>query len=166
MARKSDFTAEEWELLRTAPYLTALAVAVAGGSGIFGSLKEAMAPAGAIIEAAQGDNGLLRDICNKEEMKAAQESLKGFVKGKDIDALRRQVREAALEKVRSALGLLASRDAVDDADAYRHFVTEIADRVAKAAKEGGFLGFGGERVSENERALLADLAGVVGTAGA
>jgi hypothetical protein len=166
MARKGDFTEEEWEVLRTTPYLTALAVAVAGGSGIFGSLKEAMAPAGAIIEAAQGDNGLLRDICNKEEMKASQESLKGFVKGEDIDALRRQVREAALEKVGSALGLLASKGAVDDTDAYRQFVTKIADRVAKAAKEGGFLGFGGERVSENERALLADLAGVVGTAGA
>jgi hypothetical protein len=164
MARKNDFTAEEWELLRTAPYLTALAVAVAGGSGIFGSLKEAMAPAGAIIEAARGDNGLLRDICKQEEMKAAQTSLKGLVKGKDIEALRWQVREAALEKVGLAIGLLASRDAADDARAYRHFVTEIANRVAKAAKEGGFLGFGGERVSENERALLADLAGIVGSA--
>lgn len=164
MARKNDFSAEEWELLRTAPYLTALAVAVAGGSGIFGSFKEAMAPAGAIIEAARGDNGLLRDICAQEEMKAAQTSLKGLVKGKDIEALRRQVREAALEKVGSAIGLLASRDAADDVQAYRQFVTEIANRVAKAAKEGGFLGFGGERVSENERALLADLAGIVGSA--
>jgi hypothetical protein len=37
--------------------------------------------------------------------------------------------------------------------------------VAKAAKEGGFLGFGGERVSENEKTLLADLSSAVGTVG-
>lgn len=166
MARKEDFSQEEWELLRTTPYLTALAVAVAGGSGIFGSLKEAIAPAGAIIEAAQGDNGLLRDVCKQDEMKAAQQSLRGMVKGEDIDTLRRQAREAAIEKVQAALALLRSRGADEDADAYGGFVREIADRVAKAAKEGGFLGFGGERVSENEKALLADLAGVTGSGAA
>ncbi len=36
-------------------------------------------------------------------------------------------------------------------------MTKIANGVAEAAKEGGFLGFGGERVSENEEALLKDL---------
>ena len=125
----------------------------------------AIAPAGAIIEAAKGDNGLLRDICQQEEMKAAQQSLKEMVKGKDIDTLRRQVRETALAKTRTSLEILHAKGAKDDADAYRKFVTVIADRVAKAAKEGGFLGFGGERVSENEKTLLADLSSVVGTVG-
>lgn len=165
MARKGDFAREEWEVLRTTPYLTALAVALAGGSGIFGSLKEAIAPAGAIIEAAKGDNGLLRDICQQEEMKAAQQSLKEMVKGKDIDTLRRQVRETSLAKTRTSLEILHAKGAKDDADAYRRFVTVIADRVARAAKEGGFLGFGGERVSENEKTLLADLSSAVGTVG-
>jgi hypothetical protein len=31
---------------------------------------------------------------------------------------------------------------------------DIADRTANAAKEGSFLGFGGERVSEGERAVI------------
>ena len=165
MARKSEFAIEEWEVLRTAPYLTALAVAVAGGSGIFGSFKEAIAPAGAIIEAAKGDNGLLRDICQQEEMKAAQQTLKDLVKGKDIDTLRRQVRETALSNTRTSLEILHAKGAKEDAEAFSKFVTVIADRVAKAAKEGGFLGFGGERVSENERTLLADLSSVVGSIG-
>lgn len=34
----------------------------------------------------------------------------------------------------------------------------IAERVANASTEGGFLGFGGERMSEHEKATLADLA--------
>jgi len=39
----------------------------------------------------------------------------------------------------------------------------VAENVAKAAKEGGFLGFGGERVSEGEKALFADLGRVLET---
>jgi hypothetical protein len=35
--------------------------------------------------------------------------------------------------------------------------------VANASTEGGFLGFGGERVSEGERQFLAQLNALVGT---
>jgi hypothetical protein len=41
-----------------------------------------------------------------------------------------------------------------DADAYRSFLVGIAERTAQAAKEGGFLGFGGEWVSKDERTVL------------
>jgi glutamine synthetase len=41
MSTKTDFTPEEWETLRNAPYLAAAAVMVAGRSGILGSIKEA-----------------------------------------------------------------------------------------------------------------------------
>ena len=36
-------------------------------------------------------------------------------------------------------------------------VKSLGKRVAEAAKEGSFLGFGGERVSEGERQMLAKL---------
>ena len=92
MATKSDFTAQEWETLRDAPQLVMLSVATAGSSGPFGSLKEAFAPAGAIIEAAKGGNELLRSICDREELKAAQKSLRSSIKiGSDIKALRNQL---------------------------------------------------------------------------
>jgi len=39
----------------------------------------------------------------------------------------------------------------------RRWLYGIADKVANAAKEGGFLGFGGTRVSEDEQAFLTDL---------
>jgi len=56
MATKADFSASEWQVLRDAPHWVVIAVAAAGGSGLFGSLKEAIAPAGAMIEALKGDN--------------------------------------------------------------------------------------------------------------
>jgi len=78
MATKTDFSAAEWETLRNAPHVVVLAVAAAGGNGLFGSIKEAMAPAGTLIEALQGENQLLRQICDKEEIKASnRQNLKG-----------------------------------------------------------------------------------------
>ena len=62
MAAKTDFTAQEWEVLCHAPHLVMLSVATAGSSGPIGSIKEAFAPAGAIIEAAKGNNELLRQV--------------------------------------------------------------------------------------------------------
>jgi hypothetical protein len=39
--------------------------------------------------------------------------------------------------------------------AYRGWILGIADKVANAAEEGGFLGFGGVRVSEEEQKMIA-----------
>jgi hypothetical protein len=40
----------------------------------------------------------------------------------------------------------------------------IAQRTAEAAKEGGFLGIGGTRVSENETVAIRDVARALGVA--
>ena len=80
MATKTDFSTTEWETLRDAPHAVVLAVAAAGASGLFGSIKEAMAPTGTMVEALHGENQLLRQICDREEIKASIESLKGMAK--------------------------------------------------------------------------------------
>ena len=124
--------------------------------GPFGSIKEAFAPAGAIIEAAKGSNELLRGICDREELKAAQQSLRNSIKiGSDIKSLREQLQNAAADKAAEANAILKKKGSTSDLDAYRHLLVDIADRTAKAAKEGGFLGFGGEWVSEGERAVIS-----------
>ena len=45
----------------------------------------------------------------------------------------------------------------DDAPAFRSWLKSIAQDAAEAAREGGFLGFGGEKVSEAEKATLAEI---------
>ena len=162
MIQKSDFSAQEWELLRDTPHLVAIAVAVAGGSGLFGSLKEAIAPARTIVQASQGNNTLLREICNREEMKAAQDSLREQFKATEFDTLRENMRAAAVSNVKSAMELLREKASDEDRKTYQDFVNKIANDVAEAAKEGGFLGFGGERISENEQTLLKDLRSAIG----
>lgn len=156
MATKSDFTQQEWETLRDAPHLVMLSVATAGSSGPFGSIKEAFAPAAAIVEAAKGSNELLRQICDREELKAAQQSLRSSIKtGSDVKSLREQLQNAAAEKAAEANAVLKQKGSPGDLDAFRSLLVNIADRTAKAAKEGGFLGFGGEWVSENERGVIS-----------
>jgi hypothetical protein len=155
MATKTDFTAQEWEVMRDAPHLVMLSVATAGASGPFGSIKEAFAPAGAIIEAAKGKNELLRQICLRDEIKASQQALRSSIKiGSDVKALRDQLQNSAAEKATEANAILKRKGSVEDLEAYRQLLVNIADRTAKAAKEGGFLGFGGEWVSEGERAVM------------
>ncbi len=161
MATKTDFSNSEWEILRDAPHSVALAVAVAGASGIFGSVKEAIASAGTIVGALKGDNALLRDVCARDEMKAAQGSLRSGIKMTDINTLRDQLKAGAADKAAAAVNLLDQKGFTEDLSVYKSFLMEIGNKVAEAAKEGGFLGFGGERVSEGEREVLAKLGGLL-----
>jgi hypothetical protein len=155
MATKAEFTAQEWEVLRDVPHLVTLSVATAGSSGPIGSLKEAFAPLGAIIAAAKGSDDLLRGVCDREELKAAQQTLRGSIKtGGDAKALRDQLQNAAAEKAAAANAILKQKGSPEDLKAFRQLLMDIADRTANAAKEGSFLGFGGERVSEGERAVI------------
>ncbi len=157
MATKADFTDLEWESLRNAPHLVALAVATAGSSGPIGSLKEAFAPAGAIIAAAKGNNQLLKNICDTAELKAAQQSIRSSIKITDAKTLRDDLQNLAAEKAREATAVLKQKCSPGDLDAFRSLLVDIADRTAKAAKEGSFLGFGGERVSEGERKVISQI---------
>jgi hypothetical protein len=154
MATKTDFTTQEWEALRDAPHFVSLAVATAGASGPFGSLKEAFAPASALVEASKSTNELLRNLCDRTELKAAQKSVRASIKASDMKTLRSELQTLAADKARAASAILQQKGASGDADAFRTFLVDIAERTAKAAKEGGFLGFGGEWVSENERTVL------------
>jgi hypothetical protein len=158
MATKADFTPQEWDILRDAPQIVMLAVATAGSSGPIGSIKEAFAPVGAIIEAAKGNDALLRAICDREELKAAQQSLRNSIKlAGDAKALREQLQNLAAEKAEAANAILKKKGSPEDLNAFRRLLMDIADRTASAAKEGSFLGFGGERVSEGERAVIKRL---------
>ena len=163
MATKTNFSSNEWEVLRDTPHLVALAVAAAGSSGIFGSIAEAIAPSGTFIEALKGSNQLLREVCAKEEIKASIESIKSLAKtNNDFTEIQTALRKEATDKSRAALALLRQKGSPEDIAAYSDFLIKLGDKVANAAKEGAFLGFGGERVSEHERTLLAELAEAIG----
>jgi hypothetical protein len=162
MAGKTDFTAEEWNTLRDAPQVVALAVAVSGASGIVGTLKEAFSSSVALVEGMKSDSPLIRALCTREEISAGQQELRASLpQGAGLDAAKQKLSALAVEKARAAMEILRRKDSAD-AEAYRGFVKGVGERVAQSAKEGGVLGFGGERVSEGERQMLASLDGALG----
>lgn len=71
-------------------------------------------------------------------------------------------KNAVLERVRAASELVGRKASPDEANAYRKMLIDIAQDAADASKEGGFLGFGGVRVSDKEKAFIADVSRAAG----
>lgn len=165
MTTRTDFTPEQWQALRSAPQLVALATAAAGNSGLLGSLSEGMATAWSIAEAVRGDHPLLKEVFGKDEIRVAQQEIRELIKGvSDKATLNTRLQDSAANTIKLAVAALAAKGAATDAEAYRKLLGGIADKVANASKEGGFLGFGGERVSEGERVFITKLHDLLGVA--
>lgn len=162
MANKSDFTSEEWEQITTAPKMAALYVTVASPSGPTGVVQELMAASKALVEAMKAStgnaliDGVAADFREKVEKK---EKIESPQMSKDPV----EVKARCLQACRDLAALLLQK-APTDAEGYKKWVYQAAQHAAEAAKEGGFLGIGGERVSEAEAAALEELAGALGIA--
>jgi hypothetical protein len=165
MTTRTDFTSEQWQAIRSAPQLVALATAAAGNSGLFGSLSEGMALASQMAEAVRGDQPLLKELFGKEEIRATQDEIRSMVKGlADKAAINSRLQESAASSISSAMAALSAKGAGGDLEDYRRLLGGIAEKIANASKEGSFLGFGGERVSEGERAFIGKLNQLLGVA--
>jgi hypothetical protein len=158
MASKASFTSDEWKQLLESPMLAGMAVTAAEPSGLWGLLKEGFAASGALTQAKAdaGSNALIRavvaDFETSECRSAAREGLKAKFAGSKSGDLKSQ----AIEALRQVSALLEAK-APEDASAFKAWLQAIAQQVAEAAKEGGFLGFGGVQVSGAEKATLAEI---------
>jgi hypothetical protein len=66
-----------------------------------------------------------------------------------------------LDELRAVNGIVSEKATPEEAEAYRAWLLAAAKEAADAAKEGGFMGFHAERVSEGEQRMLDQLAGVL-----
>jgi hypothetical protein len=159
MATKDSFTSEEWKTVMASPMLASMAVTLADPSGIWGMIQEGMANARALVETKSdpGANELIRavgaEFATSEGRGLAQEKLKSAMTGKSPAELKAQV----LEQLEHASRILEAKTP-GDAAAFKGWLQEVAQKVSEAASEGGLLGFGGVKVSEAEKASIADVA--------
>lgn len=96
------------------------------------------------------------------EAKVFQEGSKAWFKEQGIDSPEK-MHQVVIDNSREVAKLLKEKATPEEASEYTEWAMSIAESVAKAAKEGGFLGFGGERVSANEKQLYADVASALGS---
>jgi ABC-type Fe3+ transport system substrate-binding protein len=153
MTSKTDFTDEEWARLVRSPLVAGMAISLADPGGPIETLKETMATAKPIVETARkggGENELIDALAKDLAAKAQQRENpikdfrpKGTMAGAEI-----------LEELRAANSLVTEKATPEEAQAFREWLIAAAQRAAEAAKEGGFMGFGAEQVSEGEQRML------------
>jgi hypothetical protein len=163
MATQQAFTADEWTLLRLAPSLIAGGVGAADPSGLIASMKEALAGARGMADAfsTDADLELFKALAADRSIPAMPDPASLTGTG-TRDQQMQSFKAAVLERVKAAADLVARKAAPEEAAAYRRMMVDVAQRAAEAATEGGFLGFGGVRVSDREKAFIAEVSKAVG----
>lgn len=166
MGFEDKYEEQTWTCIRRLPFLIAIAMEGAGRSGIGGSASERMAMAESLAAGPRDfpENALISAIIPKLE------------NGKDVltyasgshDEIMDCLTTAGVEDRKGLLahiynmipGVLSDLRAQENQltlHEYKKWILNTALAVAKAGKEGDFLGFGGEWFSEEERAIYSRL---------
>jgi len=140
MTKSTDFTPDEWEIVREAPTSAGTIVSTAERGGSF---REVFAMAKAYTEARQehGDSELLDEIVSQKP---------------DVDRTKARSPEElklhGLQHIRDAVALVEQKASREELADYRRFVISLAERVAGAKKD----------VSAAERAAIDEVTQALG----
>ncbi len=159
MVTKADFTNEEWQTVMIAPQMASIYISLASPGGLVGALKEMMVFSKLIAEAEKeaSSNGIINAVAaDFMALIEKKEKLNMPEMGKNAEDIKTQ----CIKTLRS-LDVLLKEKAPEEADGYKRWVYKAAKNSAEAAKEGGFLGFGGVQVSEAETEALREIAGAL-----
>jgi hypothetical protein len=149
MTTKADFNAEEWSTVLEGPPIAGMIVITAQRGG---TIRESISMGKVYGEARQqqGSSELLDAIVSEQP----QLDPKRYRTPEDL-------RRDGIARLREAVELLQQKATPEEVDDYKRFVVGLAERAAAAHKEGGFLGVGGQEVSDAERAALDELAAAI-----
>lgn len=158
MTTKADYTPEEWQAIYTAAPMAGLAVTAASPSGPFGVIKEMFAVGHAIGETLQrgSSNPLVKALIEDMKARGTKPERPHNIHSPE-DAQR-----AALESLRKVAAILATKAPAAEGEEFKRWVVGIAKDVAEASTEGGFLGFGGTKVSDAEKTAIQQIAQALG----
>ena len=159
MTGKADFTEDEWATLVRSPMVAGMAITIADPGGPIEVVKETSA----VLKFAVGTSGEQRDDLVGEVAQAMRELAekhknpigdfkpRGSMAGKEI-----------VDEIAHANQIVTAKATPEEAEAFGAWILECAQRAADAAKEGGFMGFHAERVSQGEKDMLAQLGTALG----
>src|SRR4051794_10433034 len=152
MTSRADFTDEEWARLGRAPLVAGVAISLADPGGPFESIKEFRAALQTLVEAARegGFGAFVQSVAHDVAARAQRREnpMAGFAPD------RHRALEEILDELRAVHALLKQKAAPEDLADFREWIRMASQRAALAAREGGFLGIGGQQVSEREQEML------------
>jgi hypothetical protein len=160
MTSRADFTDEEWARLGRAPLLAAMAISLADPGGPIEAIKELGAASKTLLEAARegGFGEFVQSVAQDVTAKLGRRENPMA----DFKLDRSRAREQVLDELRAVHGLLTEKATPEEVTEFGEWIRMASQRAAMAAKEGGFLGIGGERVSEHEQQMLETLGEIFG----
>lgn len=163
---KSQYSDDEWFLISSVPSMVGAAMAGAGKSGILGTAKEAMASMKSFVAGKSDypDNQVIAAVLEKAESFGEAKEKAGAYREKAMAQFKEQnisnpeeFNNYMLDNSRKAIALVKERQGDKEANEYQEWCISVAKKVAEAASEGGFMGFGGEQISDGEKALMTEL---------
>ncbi len=154
MTTKADFNAEAWASVVEAPLLAGMKLVAAERGG---TLRESLAVGKTYSEARrqQGESPLLDEVVATPpglDLARVKES------GGEIGKL-------ALTRLGEAVSVLEGKATPEEVTAYKQFVVTVAQAVANANREGGFVGIGGKPVSDQEQSAIDEIRSTLGLSG-
>jgi hypothetical protein len=150
MTAKSDFTDEEWARVLRAPFVAGMAISLADPGGPIEMAKETMATLKAATNPPSREP-LLTDVALdiQSMTQAKRNPLKEYHLEKGEKA-----GEQVVEELRAVREIVTAKATPEETAAFGAWLVATAQAAADAAKEGGFMGFKAEQVSEREQAML------------
>ena len=166
MPLKDSFSTEQWTLVAQIPFLAGFAVTAADPGGLIGAVQESAAMARVLQAKSSGAGAETLAGCIAAEIRtsggrdAIRAGMKELIKGRKPAGASAE----AIARLKDALAVVTAATP-GELPAIKALVRETAQGVAEAAKEGGFMGFGGEKISDSERRTLADIDAVLAETG-
>lgn len=175
MFDRDSFTVQEWGEIISAPTAVGALVVTADVSGPIGLVKEFKAIMNSMKEfvtANAANSPLMEALQNymmtkptaeeEAEMKKWADEQKEEM-GANKPETPEEMKQLVRDRTGETLSLLRSKGATDnDIDLFKQMMIAVAESVADASKEGGFMGFGGTRVSAAEESILAQIRSELG----
>jgi hypothetical protein len=160
MTTRADFTDEEWQRLGRSPLVAGMAISFADPGGPIEAVKETNAALRTVLQAAEsGEHG---DFVQTVAKDVADQARNRHNPMADFKPRGSDARQEIEDEMRAVNALLVAKATPEEADQFREWLKQAAQASALAAKEGGFLGFRAERVSENEQQMLDKLGDIFG----
>jgi hypothetical protein len=157
MTAKSDFSDEEWARIVRAPFVAGLVISLADPGGPFEAAKETMATVRSATNPPSREQLLAEVALDIQAMtQHKQNPLKGYRPSKDAPP-----GPQVLEELRAVQDIVSGKATPEESTAFGRWLLASAQAAADAAKEGGFMGFGAEQVSQREQAMLDQVSAAV-----
>jgi hypothetical protein len=156
MTSKQDFTEEEWVRIRRAPLVAGVAISLADPGGPIEVAKETMASLRSATLPPSQEELLASVALDVQALTQHRQNPLGDFKPRSG--------QQVLEELRAVNEIVQAKATSEEVEAFRGWLVAAAQAAADAGKEGGFMGFGAERVSAGERQMLDQVRAALGMA--